>query len=125
MPWIKKNKKKREIEKNRIERQKIYNTPLWKNMRLRYVMEHPTSEISEWEGKVALTEHIHHILSFMDVPKEQREKVAFDYNNLIAVTQEEHSRLHTGDLRGCRTKEEIRNKVERLMIEKLQSDKNN
>ena len=124
MPFINKPKKKRENEGNRKERQKVYNTPLWKNMRLRYVMEHPTSEISEWEGKVALTEHIHHILSFMDVPKEQRERVAFDYNNLIAVTQEEHSRLHTGDLKGCRTKEEIRNKVERLMIEKIKNKNN-
>ena len=123
MPWIKKNKKKRENEGNRKERQKIYQTPLWKGMRLRYVMEHPTSEISEWEGKVALTEHVHHILSFMDVPKERMQEVAFDYNNLIAVTQEEHSRLHTGDLRGCRTKEEIRNKVESLLLKEQQREK--
>ena len=121
--WINKPKKKRENEGNRKERQKIYNTPLWKGMRLRYVMEHPTSEISEWEGKVALTEHVHHILSFMDVPKERMQEVAFDYNNLIAVTQEEHSRLHTGDLRGCRTKEEIRNKVESLLLKEQQREK--
>ena len=122
MPWIKKNKKKRENEGNRKERQKIYQTPLWKGMRLRYVMEHPTSEISEWEGKVALTEHVHHILSFMDVPKERMQEVAFDYNNLIAVTQEEHSRLHTGDLKGCRTKEEIRKRVENILIKAQQNE---
>lgn len=121
--WINKPKKKQKNEGTRKERQKIYNTTLWKGMRLKYVMEHPTSEISEWEGKVALTEHIHHILSFMDVPKEQRERVAFDYNNLIAVTQEEHSRLHTGDLRGCRTKEEIRTKVESILLKAQQKEK--
>lgn len=116
MPWINKPKKKRDNEGKRKERSEFYNTSMWKKLRLQYVMSHPTSEISEWEDKVALTEHVHHIISFTDVPKEKMFEVGLDINNLIAVTAEEHNRLHNGDLRGCRTKEEIKNRVLRLKL---------
>ncbi|MDE5539403.1 MAG: hypothetical protein K2J20_02830 [Bacilli bacterium] len=74
-------------------------------------MNHPLSEISEWIGKTALAEDLHHIVSFLDVPEEEMLKYAFDSNNLIAVTRKEHNRLHNGDLKGCRTKDEIKAKV--------------
>ena len=119
MPTIYKPKKKREIrtDKEKIRRQ-IYNSKLWQNLRVCYLQTHPLSEISQWEGKTALAEHIHHIISFLDVPKELIHQYAYNPNNLIAVTQEEHNRLHNGDLRGCTTKDEIRDKVLGLMNDK-------
>ncbi len=115
MPTIFKPKKKREYSKNpeskRQKRQQVYNTTTWKNLRLAYLMKHPVSEISVWENSPKLAEHIHHIISFLDVPEEEMLRYAYDTNNLIAVTATEHSRLHTGDLQGCRSKDEIKAKV--------------
>lgn len=114
MPTIYKPKKRREYVDyagKREKRQSVYNTQRWREMRLSYLMEHPISEISEWLGKTALAEHCHHIISFLDVPEEDILRYAFDYSNLIAVTAEEHNRLHNGDLQGCRSKDEIRAKV--------------
>ena len=119
MPTINKPKKKKEIQTNKErKRRKIYNSTLWEKMRLAYLQSHPLSEISQWEGKTALTQHIHHIVSFLDVHDELMMQYAYDSNNYIAVTAEEHNRLHNGDLRGCRTKEEIKTLVLRLMRER-------
>ncbi len=114
MPTIFKPKKKREYNDyngKRAKRQSVYNTTTWKDMRLSYLMQHPVSEISVWEGRPKLTEHIHHIISFLDVPESEMLKYAYDSNNLLAVTAEEHNRLHNGDLQGCISKEEIKTKV--------------
>ncbi len=114
MPTIYKPKKKREYNDysgKRAKRQKIYNSKRWKDMRITYLMSHPVSEISEWQGKSALAEHVHHIVSFMDVSDEDVLRYAYDYNNLIAVTAEEHWRLHNGDWQNCKSKDEIKARV--------------
>ena len=116
MPTIPKlKKKKREYsqdpEGKRVKRQSIYNTTRWRNIRLAYLMKNPISEISEWLGKSVLADDLHHIVSFLDVPESEMLKYAFDSNNLIAVTRQEHNRLHNGDLQGCKSKEEIKAKV--------------
>ncbi len=114
MATIYKPKKKRayyDYNGKRAKRQSVYNTTTWKDMRLSYLMKHPVSEISVWEGKPKLAEHCHHIISFLDVPEDEMLKYAYDSDNLISVTAEEHNRLHNGDLQGCRSKEEIKEKV--------------
>lgn len=119
MPYITKNKKKRNTESERYKkRRKVYNSKLWHDMRMAYLQDHPLSEISQWEGKTALSEHIHHITSFLNVPDELMLNYAYDSNNFIAVTLQEHNRLHNGDLQGCRTKEEIKAKVLQIMKDK-------
>lgn len=120
MPTIYKPKKKREYQdynKKREKRQSVYNTARWRAIRLAYLMQHPISEISEWLGETALADDLHHIVSFLDVPESEMLRYAYDSNNLIAVTRQEHNRLHNGDLQGCRSKAEIKAKA--LEINKI------
>lgn len=120
MAYIYKPKKKQTIDSaKQKKRREIYNSKIWKEMRMAYLQNHPLSEISLWEGKTALTEHIHHITSFLDVPDELLKNYAYDSNNFIAVTSEEHNRLHLGDLRGCKTKEQTKEKVLNNLYRKI------
>lgn len=115
MAYIYKPKRKNSNISNLNKRQEVYNTTLWKKMRLAYLTEHPLCEICVMEGKTTLGEDIHHVHSFMDAKDiYERDRLAFDSNNLITVCKICHSRLHNGDLKGCRTKNEIE-----LLLQKL------
>lgn len=111
--WINKPKKKQKNEGTRKERQKIYNTPLWKGMRLKQVQEKPICQVCELMGKVTLAEDCHHLRSFLkgkDII--ERQQLAFDTDNIISVCKKHHSDIHTGFLRGCESLEEIKQRLE-------------
>lgn len=90
------------------KRKEVYNTTLWRRMRLAHLNINPLCEVCLLEGKTTLGEDVHHIHSFMDAKDiYERDRLAFDSNNLLTVCKICHSRLHNGDLKGCRTKNEI------------------
>lgn len=94
---------------DRKRRQKIYQSPLWKRLRDSHLMEHPLCEVCELEGKITLAEHCHHLHTFMDGRNELEQKtLAFDPNNLCSVCSQCHNRLHLGDLRGCKSLDDIK-----------------
>lgn len=112
MPYINKPKKQRGIKTDKEKnRRKIYSSQLWQNMRISYLQQHPLCEVCEMEGKTKLAEHCHHLISFLDVPKELMMQYAYDSNNFCSVCVNCHNRIHNGDLKGCVTKEQIRNKI--------------
>lgn len=112
MPTIYKPKRKRDNSQGkRKERQDIYNTKRWKDLRLSHLMHHPLCQVCELEQNVKLGEHIHHLISFVEYEGNYRKQVAYDPNNLITVCIECHNRIHNGDLRGCISLEDIENKI--------------
>lgn len=115
MAYIYKPNRRYDNKVNHAKRQEVYNTALWKKMRLAHLMEHPLCEICLLEGKTTLGEHVHHIHSFMDAnDRNERDKLAFDSNNLMTVCVNCHERLHNGELKGCVTKYEIEKLLESL-----------
>lgn len=111
MPTIKKPKKS---QKNNIDRQKrseVYSTSTWRKLRLAKQMANPLCEVCQMENKTALTEDIHHLVSFTQFTGVERDAVAFDYNNLIAVCKYHHYLLHHGFLKGATTLEEIEQRI--------------
>ena len=74
-------------------------------------MANPLCEVCEMENKTALTDDIHHLVSFTSFIGAERETVAFDYNNLIAVCKYHHNLLHHGYLKGATTLEEIEQRI--------------
>ena len=117
MPQIYKPKKKREYidyNKKREKRQSVYNTGLWRDMRLAKLMQYPKCQICEIEGRITLADEVHHALSFLDVPEDQMLAVAYDADNLVSVCKRCHSRCHTGDLKGTHSLDDIRQKIESL-----------
>lgn len=87
MPYIEKKKRNNNRSSNYNKRQDVYATSLWKRMRLAYLMEHPLCEICLLEGKTTLGEHVHHKISFVGVDDPiERDRLAYDYNNLMFPT---------------------------------------
>ena len=117
MPYINKPKKnynakrqQRDIDKKK--RAEVYNTALWRRMRVAKQMAHPICEICDMIGRVNLTEDIHHLRSFTEYSGTERDAIAYDYNNLLAVCKEHHQLLHHGYLQGATTLEEIKERIE-------------
>ena len=112
MAWIYKPKRKYDKDTNRQKRQDIYNTTLWKRMRLSKLMRQPMCEVCLLEDKSTLAEHCHHLVSFMEAENEfERDALAYDSNNLISVCQLCHNRIHNGDLKGCKSLDEINTRL--------------
>ena len=107
------NGKRERNDLDRKKRQKIYQNPLWKRLRDAHLREHPLCEVCELEGRVTLAEHVHHLQSFTDGRNELEQKtLAFDPTNLASVCPQCHNRLHFGDLRGCKTLAEVKQRIE-------------
>ena len=108
MAWINKPKKKQNIEGNRKERQKVYNTPLWKNMRLKQVQEQPLCQVCEIEGKITLAEDVHHLISFVGKNEMEKQQLAFNPDNIVSVCRKCHNEIHNGKYKGCTSLEQIK-----------------
>ena len=82
-----------------LERQSIYNTKRWKDLRLWMVQHHPLCEDCLKKGKITPTEEIHHILSpfSKNCTQEEKERRAFDEKNLVALCKDCHIKRHHQD----------------------------
>ncbi len=96
MPTINKPKKTRKNENAlRGERMEIYNTARWRELRAAKFRANPLCEKCLEEGRVKPTEDIHHKVSFMSVyDRDQRLRLAFDYENLMSLCKQCHQKLH-------------------------------
>jgi hypothetical protein len=73
-------------------KREVYNTRLWRRLRLARLMEHPLCEVCGY----ALSVQVHHTDSFMKYEGPERRQHGFDPDNLRAVCGECHRRLHAG-----------------------------
>jgi len=78
------------------ERQELYQSKRWKTLRKLMVQNHPLCEDCLKEGKITPTEEIHHIKSpfARGLSQEEKEKRAYDVDNLVALCKECHIRRH-------------------------------
>ena len=79
-------RKKRDFTFSKQRHQDIYNTPRWKRLRAAKVRNNPLCEDCEREGRVTLTEEVHHIVGI-----EVNPDLAFDYDNLMSLCVHHHS----------------------------------
>ena len=105
MPTIKLlQRKKQEVTQNRKDYQYIYQDTRWKTLRAWMMREHPICQDCELEGKVHITEAVHHVRPFdQGKNQEEVELFAFSPNNLRSLCNEHHSRAHQV-LRGWKVK---------------------
>lgn len=107
MGFIKRPKKKSRgkaaADFNRRERMKVYNKSLWRNLRNLHLREHPLCEICSREGRVTPGTDVHHKLTFTSAANAaERDRIAYDPDNLLTVCDRCHQRLHHGDLKGSK-----------------------
>lgn len=119
MPWIDKPKRKYDNKPNIDKRQEVYNTTLWKRMRIAKLRDFPLCEVCLLEGKTTLAEHVHHLRSFMTAKDIfERDELAFSSDNLCSVCHNCHNRIHNGDLKGCERLSAIKRRIEELNLNK-------
>lgn len=112
MPYINKKKSKQQVQTDKQrKRRKIYNSALWNKMRLAQLQSHPICQICKLEGKTTLGIDTHHLDSFINYDGMEMMNKAYDSNNLISLCKECHNRIHNGDLRGCKSLEEIKKRI--------------
>ena len=98
--WIKKKEKKRDWSRNKITDKtkavkKIYQTKNWKELRKAYFMEHPLCEECLKNGIIKPTEEIHHKIPISTGNDDNEMKtLAFDSDNLMALCEECHHKVH-------------------------------
>lgn len=117
MPWIIRHTKKASKDRsfNTQKRREVYDNPLWRRMRMAHLRNFPLCEICEMEDRVTLATEVHHINSFLNAETvEERDQLAFQDSNLMSLCDPCHQRCHSGDLKGTKTKEEIKNRIDQI-----------
>ena len=86
-------------EARRAERQKVYNTKRWKELRLYMVMKYPLCQDCLKAGRITPTEEIHHIKSPFrkGLTPDEKDRLAYDETNLVALCRECHRKRHHHD----------------------------
>ena len=83
-------------EERRKDRQAVYNTPRWKNLRTLKIQEQPLCEMCLKSGRVKPAEQVHHIKSpfVRGISAEEKERRAYDYDNLMSLCVDCHIKIH-------------------------------
>lgn len=81
------------------ERQEIYQSKRWKEVRKEYYQAHPLCERCLKEGRITPAHDIHHRLSpfAKGLTPEEKYRRAFDWSNLMALCVDCHIKEHHKD----------------------------
>ena len=114
MAYINRPKKRtaeREREdRNRRERQKVYQSNTWKQLTKAKRMRDPLCEVCKMEGRITPASDTHHLKSFTTNANNSTQinlSLAYDSQNLLSVCDKCHWEIHHGKLKGCKSKAEI------------------
>ena len=78
--------------------QSIYNTTIWKNLRSAYLQQHPLCEVCLQDDKINPAVEVHHIKPISSGKDEwQMRDIAYDSNNLLALCQDCHHKIHNNE----------------------------
>ena len=83
-------------EERHRERQELYQSRRWKDLRAYMVQTHPLCEDCLKAGRIKPTEEIHHIKSpfAKGLTVDEKEKRAYDVSNLVALCKDCHIKRH-------------------------------
>ena len=77
------------------EYQDIYQDRRWKRIRDWKIRNNPVCELCESRGRVTPTKEVHHIIPFdRGTTEEEKQNLAFDYDNLESLCEKCHEERH-------------------------------
>lgn len=94
MPTLKKQPKEVIRKIQREERYKVYQSALWKKLRMAKLQQNPLCEICLQKGKIEPAIDVHHIDSFTQYQGLKLLEKAYNYSNLLSVCKQCHQQLH-------------------------------
>lgn len=85
----------------RNNQHKVYHSIIgsrrWKNFRRWYLSAHPLCEMCEAEGITRAAQVVHHVIPIQSSRTEEgMKRLAFDYDNLQALCEDCHRKVHEG-----------------------------
>lgn len=88
-------------KQRRKERQAIYNTKQWHNIRDLVIREHPLCFDCLKENRITPAEEVHHIISFMKFDKSDPRRIEYAYKkeNLVPLCKKCHIYRHHPELK--------------------------
>ncbi len=88
-------RKNRGNSEARRERQQVYQTKRWKQLRISKLYDDPLCELCLSHGVRTPAEDVHHVISFMSTDdKYRRHRLAYDRNNLQSLCRACHQYQH-------------------------------
>lgn len=92
------NKKKNNRKLNNKNHSYVYNTRIWRKLRLYYLSKNPLCEKCKNIGKLTLAVEVHHIISISSVnTKEMKMQVGYNINNLMSLCKKCHIKIHNNE----------------------------
>lgn len=88
-------------EQRRKERQKVYNTREWKELRLAVLRDTPLCVDCLKEGRTTLAAEVHHIVSFMKFAESDPRRMEYAYKkaNCVSLCRQCHIYRHHPELK--------------------------
>ena len=80
--------------KRKAERQAIYSSTAWKQLRDTKLRQKPLCECCLKQGVVRIAKDVHHVISFMSTNPIERVRLAYDLENLQSLCRECHNAIH-------------------------------
>jgi 5-methylcytosine-specific restriction protein A len=92
-------KKKKYTKKTNNENHAfVYNTRIWRILRLQYLTKNPLCERCKKMEKLSLAIDVHHIIPISTgKTREAKQRLGYDINNLMALCEECHKYIHRND----------------------------
>lgn len=94
MPYLNKSKKKVVPSINKQERDKIYQTTKWKDLRIAKLIQQPLCEICLEKEMITPAIDVHHIDSFTKYEGIMKLQKAYDFSNLMSLCKQCHQLIH-------------------------------
>lgn len=77
------------------DKAEIYNSREWKELRIRKMQANPICEMCHKQGIIKASHCVHHVVPIETAKtKEEMRRIAFDANNLMALCDDCHAKIH-------------------------------
>ena len=81
--------------KRKAERQAIYSSTTWKQLRETKLRQKPLCECCLKQGIIKVAQDVHHVISFMSTSNPvERDRLAYDLDNLQSLCRECHNAIN-------------------------------
>lgn len=107
-------KRSKRADRYKKDAQKVYQSSRYKKVRQYKRETNPVCEVCELMGKTTAGTQVHHWISFQNKLPEERDRLAYDYDNLVMLCDHCHEEMHGGKFTGCRNLEDVK-KILKLM----------
>ena len=96
LPPKKKHKRlKTESRRDNLNHKSVYNTTIWRELRIEKLKEQPLCEVCQEKGIIKLADEVHHPIPISKgTSRKDKEALGFDWNNLQSLCKQCHKEQH-------------------------------